>query len=477
MKTQKYTLSAQGDAQYDDFRPESILVDIESVTREAKKMHNALILANCSSIKSDHFGLIAEYDESDEETDSPYEYGLTVSSDGSIGITGQNKHNGASSLFVSLDFKVQDSKGKVTYMLKDGDNLKKIHVAMNGNFGNDDSILIWEANTFGGSGDAPIAIVNNDGKLEIRYWQPEDMGCNPTSVTVIKPYGIYDMNLKPGVELDNIDLSLIEDDCETVAMAKIDERGKTYDIKAYVIRTSDGGFGFDIFRHGELVTSSDADARYCSVRDCFFAVLNQGVRSMIVAEEFKEYKETHTIVCWPESQRFMERDGFKEEAILINSELASEIYGSSAYLVPNGWVYEAEQATYLPDTDQKVYCESCKMDVAFDEIGNCMNCGMPVDDWNQLEEDGEIPFIPEGAQRGGIRPAPMEDYIQSIEEFCPHCGLEATLKNEFHAQACSECGEMILPCSICQSNIDGDTDACINCPIEHTKISAQKEEV
>jgi predicted RNA-binding Zn-ribbon protein involved in translation (DUF1610 family) len=243
-------------------------------------------------------------------------------------------------------------QASAAFSLKDGSNIKNIHVAYNGPEEND-TILIWEENTFGGASDAPIAIVNNGGKLEIRYWQPEDMGCDPTSVVAIKPYGIYDIQLESGVELDEFDMSIIKNDCQTVATAKMDEDGTTYDVKAHVVRTSDGGFGYDIFRHGKLLVSSDVYAEYWSVRDCFFALLNK----------------------------------------------------------------EIEQP------DLKI--------------------------------------------------------IGTIEEGCPHCDATVELKDEFHAQACPECGEMILPCNICpHMDCDNyDPEMCNACPIEHTKISNQKEEV
>jgi len=42
---------------------------------------------------------------------------------------------------------------------------------------------------------------------------------------------------------------------------------------------------------------------------------------------------TYVLVTWPESQMLMEYDWF-DQCILINDEKHLEIYGSSAYLVP-----------------------------------------------------------------------------------------------------------------------------------------------
>jgi len=40
------------------------------------------------------------------------------------------------------------------------------------------------------------------------------------------------------------------------------------------------------------------------------------------------------IITWPESQIYMEKYWFKEEAQLINDKLGLELFGGSAYLIP-----------------------------------------------------------------------------------------------------------------------------------------------
>lgn len=45
----------------------------------------------------------------------------------------------------------------------------------------------------------------------------------------------------------------------------------------------------------------------------------------------------YEIVCWPESQMLMEKEGFYDNCSLINSERGLEEYGSSAYLVDKDW--------------------------------------------------------------------------------------------------------------------------------------------
>ena len=45
----------------------------------------------------------------------------------------------------------------------------------------------------------------------------------------------------------------------------------------------------------------------------------------------------YEIVCWPESQMLMEKEGFYDNCSLINSDRGLEEFGSSAYLVDKDW--------------------------------------------------------------------------------------------------------------------------------------------
>lgn len=56
----------------------------------------------------------------------------------------------------------------------------------------------------------------------------------------------------------------------------------------------------------------------------------------------------YEIVCWPESQMLMEKEGFYDNCSLINSERGLEEYGSSAYLVDKDW-YQKFINDELPD--------------------------------------------------------------------------------------------------------------------------------
>ena len=55
-------------------------------------------------------------------------------------------------------------------------------------------------------------------------------------------------------------------------------------------------------------------------------------------------------------------------------------------------------------------------------------------------------------------------YHDDIDELCPHCGNDVSLKRIFANQICPECGALISPCSLC----DYDKCDCKNCPLQKT---------
>lgn len=61
----------------------------------------------------------------------------------------------------------------------------------------------------------------------------------------------------------------------------------------------------------------------------------------------------YEIIQWPEIQALMEKDGFQDNAYLINDEQGINEYGSSAYFVNKEWL---DKATDAPK--QKVYIVS-----------------------------------------------------------------------------------------------------------------------
>ncbi len=55
-------------------------------------------------------------------------------------------------------------------------------------------------------------------------------------------------------------------------------------------------------------------------------------------------EDKYIVVEWPESQKLMELDGFRENSYLINDEQGISEYGSSAYFVNAEWLAKATNA-------------------------------------------------------------------------------------------------------------------------------------
>lgn len=70
----------------------------------------------------------------------------------------------------------------------------------------------------------------------------------------------------------------------------------------------------------------------------------------------------NVIVCWPESQMLMEKEGFYENCSLINSERGLDVYGSSAYLVDEDWYQKfinGELSDAVYDDDDADELDAC----------------------------------------------------------------------------------------------------------------------
>lgn len=51
---------------------------------------------------------------------------------------------------------------------------------------------------------------------------------------------------------------------------------------------------------------------------------------------------TYTVVCWPEIQELMDKEGFEDHAYLINDDKGLDEFGSSAYFVDKEWLNQLE---------------------------------------------------------------------------------------------------------------------------------------
>lgn len=58
--------------------------------------------------------------------------------------------------------------------------------------------------------------------------------------------------------------------------------------------------------------------------------------------------------------------------------------------------------------------------------------------------------------------------IKTVTEWCPLCDQEVELKEEFTAQECPNCKDIILPCNQC---VKMD---CLNCPLEGIREEMNK---
>ena len=78
----------------------------------------------------------------------------------------------------------------------------------------------------------------------------------------------------------------------------------------------------------------------------------------------------YKIVCWPESQMLMEKEGFYDNCSLINSDRGLEEFGSSAYLVDENWYQkfingELSDAVYDDDDVDDMLDICCDDDIIF----------------------------------------------------------------------------------------------------------------
>ena len=56
--------------------------------------------------------------------------------------------------------------------------------------------------------------------------------------------------------------------------------------------------------------------------------------------------DNYTIICWPEIQEYMDKEGFEENSSLITNDLLVDLYGSSAYFVSITWINNYKKSRY-----------------------------------------------------------------------------------------------------------------------------------
>lgn len=75
---------------------------------------------------------------------------------------------------------------------------------------------------------------------------------------------------------------------------------------------------------------------------------------------------SYEIVCWPESQMLMEKEGFFDNCSLINSDRGLEEFGSSAYLVDKDW-YQKFINGELSDAEYNDEDTDDMLDICYDD--------------------------------------------------------------------------------------------------------------
>lgn len=57
--------------------------------------------------------------------------------------------------------------------------------------------------------------------------------------------------------------------------------------------------------------------------------------------------EKYIVVQWPDIQTYMDKEGFEDNAHLINDERGIELFGSSAYFINEGWADKVDSQDVL----------------------------------------------------------------------------------------------------------------------------------
>lgn len=307
MKTKNiHSLVKSNDAEYDTKVPSSLYIPdyaMESIKRRAKELQSACFLANATHIEDFEWdnGII-ELDDDNEKMSSGYQFYLRVRKSGSYDLIGYSKYNDDARVTAYLG-SLSDPEPNigVSFTLSDGDKKLPVRVAYNGAVASGEMLIYVETN-FGGAPNAPIAILLTDGKLDVRVWQPKDMGTDPTSVTVVEHYGVYEVetfacNLNEvGSEKDYDQLFRQKgfDNGEVAATAKIDVGGETYDIVIGVVGDQEVYANYAEDDNEEVLVPLDADGTQKRLR----REPNEFMRAKALESESNQAYLAWSANCW-----------------------------------------------------------------------------------------------------------------------------------------------------------------------------------
>lgn len=538
MKTEKFDLTLSNDAEYALGCPRSLSLSsfaLEALLARSKELYSALSLAKAECIV-DEFqsdGMI-EYDDKGIEIESDFDCYLEVSSNGEIELRFVSSYNKAAWALTHICF--VDDKGAdhgVTFTLSDGDKKLPVRVAYNGAVASGEMLIYSETN-FGGAPNAPIAILLTDGKLDVRVWQPKDMGTDPTSVTVIEHYGAYEIEtlacgLKEiGSEKDYDQLFRQKgfDNGEVAATAKIDVDGETYDIVIGVVGDQEvyanyveNEDGDDVlvpldqedgtqkrlrrepneFMRAKMLESESNQAYLAWSANCWLniEILKNGESVGNYGDQFgSSFGSIHDCleaVCEDDIRQMLgevtevkEKDQFHNIRFSEGVELESmdhdvcAVYGK--YEVVAWTDYEMDGETY--QIHFYIYKDKFGFDIFLngeEYAGSVSGATYPTikECLDVIKIKGIVALRVECKIKDAKNVEPSgEEFCKKshwgLEEGCPHCDATVQIEYMFYAQPCPECGEMMLPCNDCPY-MDSDTylpEMCADCP-----IASQKEDI
>lgn len=539
MKTEKFDLTLSNDAGYALGCPRSLSLSsfaLEALLARSKELYSALSLAKAERIV-DEFqsdGMI-EYDDKGIEIESDFDCYLEVSSNGEIELRFVSSYNKAAWALTHICF--VDDKGAdhgVTFTLSDGDKKLPVRVAYNGAVASGEMLIYVETN-FGGAPNAPIAILLTDGKLDVRVWQPKDMGTDPTSVTVIEHYGVYEVEtlacdlkeIDSEKDYDQLFRQKGFDNGEVAATAKIDVDGETYNIVigvvgdqevyANYVENEDGDDVLvpldqedgaqkrlqrepsDLMRAWSLESESDHVYLAWSA-NCWLniEILKNGESVGNYGDQFGSsfgsIQDCFEAVCENDIRQMLGIEINESNSPFYNIRFSDGVDLESKCDVVCGiyspyeivaWAnYNMDGKEYEIHVFIKHEDERFGFDISLDgqqytDSVTGVTYATVQQCFDEIEANGPIAIKVENKLNDAKNNECSGEIFCSqdhkgLEEGCPHCDVTVELEYMFYAQPCPNCGEMILPCNNCPY-MDNDTylpDMCGECP-----IASQKEDI
>lgn len=540
MRTENiHNLVKSNDAEYDNEAPSFLYIPsyaMESIKRRAKELQSACFLANATSIEDYEWdnGII-ELDDDNTEMSSGYQFYLRVWKSGSYDLIGYSKYNDDARLTAHLGA-LSDPEANigVSFILSDGDQKLPVRVAYNGAVASGEMLIYSETN-FGGAPNAPISIHLTGGKLDVRVWQPNDMGTDPTSVTVVEHYGVYEVEtlacdlkeIDSEKDYDQLFRQKGFDNGEVAATAKIDVDGETYDIVIGVVGDQEVYANYAENEDGEDVLvpldqedgtqkrlqrepsdlmrawalESESDHVYLAwSANCWLniEILKNGESVGNYGDQFGSsfgsIQDCLEAVCENDIRQMLGIEINENKSPFYNIRFSDGVDLESKCDVVCGIHNPYETVAWANYKDDGKEYEICIFIRHEDErfgFDIFLHGERNVDSvtgatfatvkecFDEIEAKGLVALRIETKLKDAKDNECSGEFFcnqnhKGLEEGCPHCDATVELEYMFYAQPCPECGEMMLPCNDCPY-MDSDTylpEMCADCP-----IASQKEDI